>query len=403
MAFRVDGVSGRLLSGFFVWSCIMLLMCSSSVSAEDAAADLERLPGSRAAVIDLLLQHAVSRGLIGGAVVLVGNHQQTLYAHAVGRAGFDPQSPALTLTTRFDVASLTKVFATAPAIMRLLDQERLSLLAPLSHWLPECSGCTVTLLQLLTHTSGLQDVSLDPVAPLTSIFSAAVSQASEVPANRFRYADINFILLGSLVKQVTSMELDQYCHESFYKPLGMSATGFRPDAPANTAATLGASGDVLQGVVQDERARILGGVAGHAGLFSTAEDLGVFMRMLMNNGILNGTRVLSARAVSQMTAPYFANSGLITRGLGWDRSSPFDAPRGKLFSEVSFGHTGYSGVSVWMDPELDLFVVLLTTRFEYRDRRAFNRLRSDISTVTVSVFAGKNTRNSGDVSAVNGR
>ncbi len=166
-------------------------------------------------------------------------------------------------------------------------------------------------------------------------------------------------------------------------------TGFNPVSYLPTAATLVGKNKALYGVVQDPNARLLGGVAGHAGLFSSAEDLGRFTRMLLNAGKLNGRQILSERAILQMTAPYYFKSGKIVRGLGWDRESPFSAPKGSHFSEVSYGHTGYSGTSVWIDPEADLFVVLLTTRINYENRRSFNRLRSDISTVAAYLFEGR--------------
>jgi len=384
--------SSRLLGGFFLRlsvgamllaTCSLLCMPVKKACAEDPLQEL-----GRTAVLDTMLQNAVRQGLISGAVVLVGNRNGTLYAHAAGRAGFEPASRPLTVGTVFDVASLTKVFATTPAVVRLMDQGSLSLLDPLSRWFPEFKGKEITVLHLLTHTSGLHDGMLDPSAPLESAISRAASQSSGKPGTRFLYADINFILLGNLVRRISAFGLDGYCQEAFYQPLGMWSTSFNPVANGNTAATLGGRNGVLNGIVQDDNARLLGGVAGHAGLFSTAEDLGRFSRMLLHGGVLNGRQVLSARAVAQMTAPYFFRDGKIVRGLGWDRESPFSAPKGALFSEASYGHTGYSGSSVWIDPEANLYVVLLTTRLDYRNRRGFNRLRSDISTLAAALFAG---------------
>lgn len=384
--------SSRLLGGFFlrlirsalILVCFSLLLAGGGVAR--AEQDLLQELG-RTAVLDTMLQNAVRQGLISGAVVQVGNRNGILYSHATGRAGFEASSRPLTVGTVFDVASLTKVFATTPAIIRLMDQGAISLLDPLSRWFQEFKGKEITVLHLLTHTSGLHDGMLDPSAPLESAISRAASQSSDKPGTRFQYADINFILLGNLVRRISAFGLDAYCQDAFYQPMGMLHTSFNPAANGNTAATLGGRNGVLKGVVQDPNARLLGGVAGHAGLFSTAEDLGRFSRMLLNGGVLDGRRVLSARAVSQMTAPYFFKNGKIVRGLGWDRESPFSAPKGALFSEVSYGHTGYSGSSIWIDPEANLYVVLLTTRLDYRNRRAFNRLRSDISTLAATLFA----------------
>jgi len=388
-------VPGRPLGGFFMYInrilVLLFLACSllvGSDTAQVAHAETDLLQeAGRTAVIDTMLQNAIRRGLISGAVVVVGNHNRTLYAHAAGRAGFEPGSRPLTVTTVFDVASLTKVFATTPAIIRLMDQGSLSLLDPISRWFSEFEGRNITVLNLLTHTSGLHDGMLDPTAPLESAISRAAVRAGTVPAgSRFLYADINFILLGNLVRRITANALDSYCQDSFYRPLGMQHTGFNPEAKGNTAATLGGRTGVLNGIVQDPNARLLGGVAGHAGLFSTADDLGRFARMLLNGGELERKRVLSSRAVAQMAAPYFFKNGKIVRGLGWDRESPFSAPKGTLFSEFSYGHTGYSGSSVWIDPEADLYVIVLTTRINYKNIRSFNMLRSDISTLAASLF-----------------
>jgi CubicO group peptidase (beta-lactamase class C family) len=210
--------------------------------------------------------------------------------------------------------------------------------------------------------------------------------------SRFLYADINFILLGELVRRISGLPLDRYAHQMFYQPLGMQTAGFTPSPSSNNAPTLGGGRIALSGVVQDENARILGGVAGHAGLFSSVHDLARFAGMLLSGGQLNGTRVLSSRAVAQMTAPYFFRNGRVVRGLGWDRESPFSAPKGTIFSEFSYGHTGYSGTSVWIDPDADLFVLLLTTRLDYQRLRSFNKLRADISTLAAALFVGRERR-----------
>lgn len=370
-----------------VVQALVLLLLAVGVPAGHADNDLLQQVG-RNSTLDTLLQHAIRRQLISGAVVQVGNRHGVLYRSAVGRSGFAPDDPLLTVDSVFDVASLTKVYATTPAIVRLMDQGALSLLDPLARWFPEFKGSPVTVLHLLTHTSGLHDGLLERAAPLESAIVRAAAQAGKVvPGTRFQYADINFILLGNLVRRITSMALDQYCHEQLYFPLAMQFTGFNPHPDAAVASTLGGPNGVLKGVVQDTNARLLGGVAGHAGLFSTADDLGRFSRMVLGGGMLEGKRVLSAQAVNQMIAPYYFRDGRIVRGLGWDRESPYSSAKGTLFSEASFGHTGYSGTSVWIDPEADLYVVLLTTRINYTDRRSFNQMRSDVATLAAALFA----------------
>ena len=371
----------------FGLALLMLISCfNGAVRAEsDPLAEADRV-----SVIEFMLQQAITQGLINGAVVVVGDHRGILYERAVGLAGFSAEAPPLTTATVFDVASLTKVFATTPAIVKLLDEGRLSLLDPISSWFFEFEGSDITILNLLTHTSGLHDVGLDRSEPMQSAINRAAAQIGRVPVgSRFLYADINFILLGELVRRISGLPLDRYAHQMFYQPLGMQTAGFTPSPSSNNAPTLGGGRIALSGVVQDENARILGGVAGHAGLFSSVHDLARFAGMLLSGGQLNGTRVLSSRAVAQMTAPYFFRNGRVVRGLGWDRESPFSAPKGTIFSEFSYGHTGYSGTSVWIDPDADLFVLLLTTRLDYQRLRSFNKLRADISTLAAALFVGR--------------
>ena len=178
--------------------------------------------------------------------------------------------------------------------------------------------------------------------------------------------------------------MDVFCREEVFAPLATSETMFLPAEKLadRIAPTLGNT----SGTVQDRNARRLGGVAGHAGLFSSARDLARFARLMLNGGEIDGKRILSERVVKEMITPVSCGDGTVMRGLGWDINSPFSSPRGKLFSEASFGHTGYSGSSIWIDPKQDLFVVLLTNRLDYRNVRMFNQLRADISTVAVAAF-----------------
>ena len=365
--------------------CASLLFSFFITDAKAAEHD-PLVEAGRLAALEFMLQDAISRQLISGAVLLIGDRHGVLYENAIGKDGFAPDARRLTVDTRFDIASLTKVIATAPAIVSLIEQGRLSLLDPLSTWFPEFEGRNITVLHLLTHTSGLHDRSIDVVDPMASAVRNAALLAERLPAGqRFHYADINFILLGELVRRVSGLPLDRYCREKLYQPLMMHSTGFNPSYGLKIAATLGGSRSIT-GVVQDENARKLGGVAGHAGLFSTARDLGRFARMLLAGGELDGVRTLSQETVSQMIAPYFFSNGRIVRGLGWDRESPYSSPKGALFSDRSFGHTGYSGASIWIDPESGLYVILLSTRINYSNKQLFNRLRSNISTLGAAVF-----------------
>lgn len=378
--------------------CLIVTFCL--ISASPLFASDELLDAGRTTTIDFLLENAISHNLIAGGVVVIGNSKGVLYSNARGRLTPSPDSPPLNERTIFDIASLTKVFATTPALMKLLEEGRITLMDPITRWFPEFEGTgreDITILNLLTHTTGLDDIYIPAEEPLKTAIQKVVKQKIwKQPGNRFRYADINFILLGELVKRASGVSLDRLCHDRLFAPLGMNKTMFFPPLELVTtiAPTLGAGRELIAGIVQDENARHLGGVAGHAGLFSSASDLTLFVRMLLGGGLLDGKRIFSERVVTQMTAPYFYSNGSVVRGLGWDIYSPYSSPKGSSFSEMSFGHTGYSGSSVWIDPQRDLFVILLTTRLDYRDKRHFNQLRSDISTLAVAAFSAVGKDNS---------
>ncbi len=370
---------------------IILTISLVSLSTASKAAD-DLMDAGRAVTVDAMLENAIRRGLISGAVVLIGNHTGQLYGTSQGRLYPDAAAPLLSDRTLFDTASLTKVIATAPAIMKLLEQGKIKLLDPLSRWFPEFEGTDreeITILNLLTHSSGMNDVDIANNDPLNNLLEKVVLQNNvAMPGNRFRYADINFILLGELVKRVSKTPLDRFCAENIYAPIGMAETTFLPHAEYYVIApTTGHNKTLKAGVVQDMNAQRLGGVAGHAGLFSTASDLNRFANMILNGGKYNGIQVFNERVITQMTSPYFYSNGKIIRGLGWDIDSPFSSPRGNSFSDMSFGHTGYSGSSIWIDPEQDLYVILLTVRLDYTNVRQFNQLRKDISTLAVSIFS----------------
>jgi CubicO group peptidase (beta-lactamase class C family) len=346
--------------------------------------------GADPARIDALVNSAISRNLIAGGVVLIGSRDKVLFQRAYGRVSALPDARAMSVDTVFDIASLTKVIATTPAILKLAEEGRLSLLDPVVKWFPEFAGSgkdAILIWNLLTHTSGLDDISLSNDNPIASAIRGAAAQKlkGEV-GSRFKYADLNFILLAELARRATGAGLDLYALASFYRPLRMSDTAFNPRDKGRCSATI-CDDHLLQGNVQDQLSRQLGGVAGHAGLFSTAEDLARFCRMMLSGGVLDGKRVLAQRTVDQMTAPYFARGGEVVRGLGWDISSPYSSPRGLGFSKISFGHTGYSGSSIWIDPASDSFVILLTSRLDYKNVREFSKLRGELSTLASLLFS----------------
>lgn len=366
---------------------LLLLSFATTLHATDALLD-----AGRAATIDVLLSNAVRRGMIAGGIVAVGNHSGQLFSTAQGRMYPNETAQTISEHTRFDIASLTKVIATAPAIMKLLEDGKINLLDPLSKWFPEFEGTNqeeITILNLLTHTSGLNDVEIQSdVSMLNFIKKVTFQNSTILPGNRFRYADINFILLGELVARVSGKPLNKFCAENIYSTLNMQETGFLPQFDLNLIAPTAGENNILSaGVVQDGNAKRLGGVAGHAGIFTNISDLNKFATMILNKGKYHGSQVYTERVITQMTSPYFYSSGKIIRGLGWDINSPFSSPKGHYFSDMSFGHTGYSGSSIWIDPEQDLYVILLTVRVDYKNIHQFNQLRSDISSLAVSIFS----------------
>lgn len=347
---------------------------------------------SSTAGIDTLLAESIRKGIISGGVVLIGGAERIHFARGYGRVAPSADARQMTVDTIFDLASLTKVIATTPSILKLAEEKKLSLIDPVKKWFPEFEGKgkdDLLILHLLTHTSTLNDFSLDPAGPMQSAISGAAAQKlnGEI-GNRFHYADINFILLAEVVRRASGTPLDEYAAKKIYRPLDMKDTGFRPSVAlkGRIAATVADEPQPITGEPQDFLARRLGGVAGHAGLFSTVDDLALFCRMILGGGQLDGIRVMDQRTVDQMTAPYFSRGGKVIRGLGWDIASSFSSPRGGLFSRGSFGHTGYSGTSIWIDPNADLYVILLTTRLEYRKKSEFSHLRGALSTLAAEAF-----------------
>lgn len=376
---------------FIVSSFLLIVFSAAPLFAEENLPVTAIKPVAPVSRIDQLMQGAMQKRLIAGGVVLVGGARKTHFSRAYGKLSPAVDAKEVAIDTIFDLASLTKVIATTPSILKLAEERRLSLVDPVKKWLAEFEGKgrdELLLLNLLTHTSALNDMPLNPANPMQSAVSAAADQTlkGEI-GSRFHYADINFILLGEVIRHASGKALDEYAAKSFYQPLGMKDTSFRPplEKKHRIASTTG-DAILITGEVQDFVARQLGGVAGHAGLFSTAGDLALFCRMLLGGGEVDGTRVLQQRTVSQMTAPYFSRGGRVIRGLGWDIASPFSSPRGNFFSRGSYGHTGYSGTSVWVDQDADIFVILLTTRLEYRNKAEFNQLRSELSTLAVEAF-----------------
>ncbi len=363
--------------------------------------------------LDAVLNESITKDEIPGAVLLVGNRGRVIWRKAYGSRAIIPQREPMTLDTIFDLASLTKVFATTAAVMKLVEQGKLRLNDPAVRYLPELGteGATadknqITVRQLLTHTAGFAPDPTDANIPagwagvdqlLKEIYAEPLTAP---PGARFVYSDTGFILLGEIVRRVTGLPLNEFLTKEIYAPLGMRETRFLPpatwarhiapteevDLPAGAKAGCNC-GRILRGVVHDPRARQMGGVAGHAGLFSTADDLALFARMLLAGGLApNGNRIFSAATVRLMTTPQQPPWVPSLRGLGWDIDSAYSAPRGDLFPLSSYGMTGFTGTEVWIDPASQTFILLLTNSVHPNQRPAISSLRSRVSTIVAGAL-----------------
>src|SRR5580704_5791209 len=348
---------------------------------------------SASPLLDQAIEQAIQEGRIPGAVLLIGHKGQIVYRKAYGKRALIPTPEAMTLDTIFDLASLTKVVATTPCLMKLFEEGKFRLNDRVTQYLPEFQGgaSDLTIRNLLTHFSGMPpDLALNPPwsGYQTGIHKAMIEKPNAPPGTHFVYSDINFILLGELVHRLSGEMLSDYARQHVFLPLGMRETMFQPPAPLipRIAPTErdGANGAPLRGVVHDETSRYMGGGAGHAGLFSTADDLARFCEMLLHKGELDGTRLFSPLTLEKFTTPESPADQPILRGLGWDIDSPLSGNRGDLFPIGSYGHTGFTGTSFWIDPFSDTYVILLANSVHPFRRPAITGLRGRVATVVAA-------------------
>ena len=366
----------------------LLLLLPSALSA--AAAKPARAP-NRLAVVDSIVQEAIHAGQIPGAVVLVWHNGQVLYRKAFGYRALEPRRELMTVDTVFDLASLTKVVATTTAVMQLVEKGEVRLNDPVAKYIPEFAQNgkeDITVRGLLTHYSGLEpDLDLThPWQGRDTAFSMAFAEKPvNPPGSRFVYSDINFITLGALVERVSKVELDKYCAQNIFTPLKMARTRFLPPAtwvPKIAPTEYDEQNRMLRGVVHDPSARRMGGVAGQAGLFSTADDLSKFARAL-----IAGSSVLPSLLVEKMSTPQQPPAAHELRGFGWDIDSPFSTNRGELLPVGSFGHTGFTGTSLWIDPTTRTYIILLTNAVHPRGKGSAVALRTKLATAVTAALA----------------
>ena len=375
---------------------------SPRATASLAAAAQGGIDTSKFAIIDALVREDIDQKKLPGAVVLIGRGSRTLYHRAIGQRAVSPAPEPMTIDTIFDLASLTKVIVTTTGITMLLEEGKIRLNDRVSTFVPgfeRYGKGNITVRHLLTHVSGLRP-DVDLAEPWTGYDTAIELAIEEVPlappGARFVYSDINFFLLGDIIRRVSGKPLDVFASERIFQPLGMKDTMFNPPAsltsriaPTERCTPFGwpCSGPgmvMLRGTVHDPTARRMDGVAGHAGLFSTAADLAVFARMLLQRGTHRGTRILAPLAVAKMTTPATPHDERNMRSLGWDIDSAFSANRGELLPIGSFGHTGFTGTSVWIDPATDVYVIFLSNRVHPDGKGDVTPLRARVSTVAAA-------------------
>ena len=357
------------------------------------------------AKIDGAVGRAIDNGRIPGAVVLVGQAGHILFERAYGHRSLEPRPEPMTLETRFDLASLTKVVSTAPAVLKLVQDGKLSLDDPVAKHLPDFGRRgkeTITVRQVLTHYSGLAPFfrleAKTPGAASAVMDKIHHSDLSAAPGTRFIYSDLGFILLGKLIEVASGETLDRFVHSRVFSPLRMADTRFNPP-PADrrhvAPTEKGDDGTFLRGRVHDPLASMMGGVAGHAGLFSNVRDLSRYCRMLLNEGTLEGARMLQPRLVRQMISPQSPPGKPDVRGLGWDIQSRYSSVKGEHFSPRSFGHTGFTGTSLWLDPESQAYVIVLTSRLHPDGKGDVRALRREIATIVGEVLSPATDQASG--------
>jgi uncharacterized protein YbbC (DUF1343 family)/CubicO group peptidase (beta-lactamase class C family) len=368
-----------------------MLALALVLSPYASAASRARRPASpapRLASLDSVIEDAIQDGQVPGAVLLVWHDGQVVYRKAFGNRSIEPRREAMTVDTVFDIASLTKVVATTVAVMQLVQKGEIRVNEPVAKYLPEFAQNgkeDVTIRQLLTHFSGLpEDLDLTHTwqGRDTALQITYAQKPVDPPGSRFLYSDVNFVVLGGLVERVSGMSLDQYCRQHIFAPLAMAHTRFLPPPSwlMNIAPTqFDEQGRMLRGIVHDPTARRMGGVAGHAGLFSTADDLSKFAQFLLTGG-----SVLSPLMIEKMTTPQQPPTAQVLRGFGWDIDSPFSSNRGDLLPVGGFGHTGFTGTSLWIDPTTRTYIILLTNAVHPHGKGSAVALRSKIATAVAA-------------------
>ena len=365
------------------WFKIVAIVLLWSQAISTPAADIREVDLH---AIDEIANREIQLGNIPGAVILIGHQGSVVYRRAFGYRALEPQKIPMTEDTIFDLASLTKPIATATAVMQLVEQGKIGLDEPVARYWPEFGANgkkEIRVRDLLKHSSGFR-AGLNGNSSWSG-YGEGLKQVLEEkpvspPGKSFLYSDINFIVLGELVARVSGLPLDRYCARWIFDKLGMKDTGFKPEDAQRSriAPTTYLNGKLLQGEVHDPTAYKMGGVSGHAGLFSTADDLAVFVQMLLNGGSANGAEILRPASIEEMTARQQTVNGAGWWGLGWEIAPLFNSNRDELVPARSFGHSGFTGTSIWIDPDSKSYVIILTSRVHPRGAGDVKPLRTEV-------------------------
>ena len=365
---------------------LLCLLYGQTVALGAPSRPFEHLHADKLGAIAGIVEKAVADGKTPGAVVLVGNSREVVFRKAFGYRALEPEKIPMAEDTIFDLASLTKVVATTTAVMQLSERGELDIEAPVMRYWPAFGkkGKTgITIRQLLTHYSGLR-----PDLGLTRKWSGYREAMRQIiaekpvlaPGTGFIYSDINFEILGELVRRVSGLPLDKYCNKNIFRPLGMKDTAFSPPSSLRDriAPTEYFRGELLCGRPHDPTCYRMGGIAGHAGLFSTADDLSIFARMLLNSGSYGGKKILNKKTVGEMTSAQKPSDKKNLRGFGWALEAPFVPNRKGLFPAGAYGHVGYTGTALWIDPLTDTYIIVLTNRVHPDGKGDVKALRAEI-------------------------
>lgn len=355
------------------------------------------MSAERLSAIDGVVSEALAQQRMPGCVVAVGRRGKLVFLKSYGCRQVRPKEVPMTTDTIFDLASLTKPLATATSVMQLVERGKIQLHDRVATYLPDFAPHgknRITVYHLLTHQGGLTpDNALSDYrdGPEKSWQRICALELRSAPGSKFIYSDVGYIVLGKLVERITGERLDVYARESIYASLGMRETGFLPaeDLRARSATTEQREGRWMQGEVHDPRAYLLEGVAGHAGLFSSAEDLALYADMMLRRGRAAGRQILAWRTIDRMTDAYpvqHASGKPGLRGLGWDKQSGYSSNRSDLYSRRAFGHGGFTGTAMWIDPGLDLFVIFLSNRVHPDGKGSVNPLAGRIGSIAAAAI-----------------